>query len=420
MYSFSGKINKSLLRFITFIFILTGCQSEPDKLKGRTIFKISAKNQNLIYKFKAPFEIKVREVETNRKVDIADSISKPLKLSEIFDQERFRLVKLESVEGAFLREVSKIILNQLGIFILDAKVTKQIVWFNHNGGFIKNFSFSNIKMKSPEDFDVKDGILSIIDQESQLFTFKLFAGQAKQFKQFKLPFVASSIKIVDTATILCFNKSYDFQPFSFLTININDSSITGSAIPIRHESMTKFIERFPIKSASSNNEIICGVPNYDTIYKVKNGTISPFLVFNFGKYAIPANAYEKAEDFKKFGYKARSRRSDYSFETSKYFTASFSNYLINWVVFNKKNQTCIFYKSLGDDLSGGIFNKFPIAAYDDSLIQIGSSEILLKIASVLNKMKNKNSFQTELTKFAAATKERDNPLLLLYVPKDIK
>ena len=420
MCSSSSKINKSLLCSITFIFVLAGCQSEPDKLKGRTVFKSSVENQNLIYKFKAPFKIKVREVETNRKVDIADSISKPLKLSEIFDQERFRLVKLESVEGAFLREVSKIIFNQLGIFILDAKFTKQIVWFNHNGGFIRNFSISNIKMRAPQDFDVKDGMLSIIDQESQLFTFKLFADKAEQTHKYKLPFVAFSIKIIDAAKILCFNQSSDFQPFSFLTININDSSITGSAIPIKHESMTKFIERFPIRSNSFNNEIICGVPNYDTIYKIKNDTISPFLVFNFGKYAIPPNAYEKAEDFKKFGYKARSRRSDYSFETSKYFTASFSNYLINWVVFNKKSQACIFYKSLGDDLSGGIFNQFPIAAYDDSLIQIGSSEILLKIAPVLNKIKSKNSFQAGLTKLAASTKERDNPLLLIYVSKDIK
>ena len=215
MYSSSGKINKSLLYFITFIFVLTGCQSEPDKLKGRTIFEISEKNQNLIYKFKAPFEIKVREVEINRKVDIADSISKPLKLSEIFDQERCRLVKLESVEGAFLREVSKIIFNQLGIFILDAKFTKQIVWFNHNGGFIRNFSISNIKMRAPQDFDVKDGMLSIIDQESQLFTFKLFADKAKQTHKYKLPFVAFSIKIIDTEKFFALINLPIFNPLVF-------------------------------------------------------------------------------------------------------------------------------------------------------------------------------------------------------------
>ena len=387
---------------------------------GRTNFNNNSYGNALIYKVAEPLEIAVVEVSANNNPSIPDSVGKLLHMSELIDQNRFRLIQLQTTSASLLGEISKIIYNESGIFILDSKVTNKLAWFDNNGNFIRAFNLGFRLMKAPIDFDVSSNILSILDQESQLFTFKLNNKEANLVTHFKLPFVAGSLKIMDTANILFFNQSYDYEPYSFLTMNFIDTSITGREIPIKEDFITKFTERFTIWSSSNKNAFFCSVPNQDTIYKVEGNTISPFLNLSFGKLGLPIEAYDSEADYKRLIYKSRRRSAAYSFETSEYFTGSFAAGLIHWFVINKRTSSVKVFKSFGDDLTGNVFTHFPIAAYKDSFIQVGSAEVLAKRSIDFQNTPKKTSLQQALTNLIPKNNRRNNPLLLIYLPKNIK
>lgn len=414
------KAFKFPFKFLLISIIFVSCDDYGEKQKGRIILKQDGDINQLAYAFKVPINITVRDSEASKFIAESDSLSKPLEFSKLVSQNSFRLVRLESNKESLVGEISKIIYTEKGIFVLDVKSTNQLIWFDCDGKFIKSFSTSNVKMKAPQDFDVKDNQLWIIDQESQLFNFSLSNNGARLKSKFKLPFVAFSVKMIDSSKILCSNQSYDYTPFNYLVLNPLDSSITGKALPIKKDYLTKYSERFCIWPSSQTNQILLGVANQDTIYKLNNDTISPYLAVSFGRLGMPAVALESSENFEKFGYKARKRLSAFSMETPKYITSSFSDYFINWIVYNKETSKYSIYKGLGDDLTGGVFNQFPIAAYKDSFIQVGSSEVLLKNADAFKKAKNKNALQNALTNLLSSSTKRDNPLLLIYIPKEIE
>lgn len=134
------KVRLGIPAFIIIGIAISNCNTGPDKFANRTKFKENFSFKNLTYKSAVPISVEVSDAEVIRNPEQADSISKPLLLSDLVDDNSFRLVKLETNHDAIIGEFNKVVCGDLGIFILDSKVTNRIVWFDCNGKFISNFS----------------------------------------------------------------------------------------------------------------------------------------------------------------------------------------------------------------------------------------------------------------------------------------
>ncbi len=404
---------KIVLLNLFIIITSLSCNQKDERLVNRTNFKENFSGSQLKYHYSKPKAFIINDdVVGNTDPTISDSLASPLHIFDFVDQQNYRLVSLESGRQQLFGNLDKLVCTKKGFFILDFKVTNKILLFNLAGKFEGSFSNHTLGMKSPQDFDVHDDRIAIVDQEANFFLSSL---SGNVIRQFKLPFLASTVAIIDSCNLIFNNKNSEFFKYSLLYSNVCDTSLNAELIPINYPYLKKYYDPFPFWRGL-NNTIYITVNYNDTIYNVHNNLLEPKYVVQLGDKGMPIETLSSEKIFDNKALSYRQRINVYSMETSRYFTFSIADKLIIWAVYDKNQQQLHLYKSIEDNVAGGLLSSFPVAATGDSLVQVIKMEDVINHKQILQKITRPSRLQKQLLEYAKKGNQKDNPLLLIYKP----
>lgn len=403
--------------FVLIIFILHACSSNDknvDMLHERVKFNSKVdKNAGVRYFYKSPESVFIPDDKAiSLDFSINDSFAYPLTISSILDTANSRIIAPQNKLSLF-GDISKIIFTAERLYILDSKKTRNVWIFNTTGEFISSIydrEANDIKgITAPEDFDVIDGKIFLIDQQAQLWKFN--ESSLKVEEKLKLPFIPNGLKGLDSVNVILHNSSMSYNQNNLLHVCLSDTSILSTNLPIKKSYFNTQRDQFPVRDNLGNPTILSTVFN-DTIYSISKDTISPRYVLNFGNKSLPKNLPD-SESFYKTYRKYRTRINALTYETEKYFSFSFSDRLIVWGVFNKQDKTTKYFKSIADDLFGGAFKYFPCAVKGDSLVFSLSRKQLYSMQKngIINK--NRGGIFAKLYREIEKGYEYDNDILII-------
>lgn len=395
-----------ILLIVVFIFLVS-CNDKVNKNINHSKFNTT----------------KIKQNPNLFQIDIPDGdLFKELPNSSIIDSTWH--VKLETTEQSLFGEISKIMIYDGSIFILDAKNTKSLLEFDLSGKFIRKYG---AKGKGPHEYirpksfaiDEKENRILLFDDKNSKILF--FNRDGSFFKAVRLNFYTREICMQNEGEILLNNRKApnagrvpDVCKHYLTRIDFN-GKIRSKALPY-DESIINFRYHANQDFFKSQKEVLFHPPLNDTIYSISKNEIFPKYRLNFGNKKLPSD-FDRNISYEDFKEKYVGEKLPYAFFVGEYMETN------DKLIFKLNHQgfkiTCIYstvtkklkfggllHDDLKDDL--GVFK--PIGVYQDWVISIVSPD---KVVSKKGEFKG-----SDINDIVNKTSISDNPILSFQHLKD--
>ncbi len=319
-----------------------------------------------------------------------------------------RVVKLELTENSALKRLSKVVLLEDKIYILD-KAQKSVFLFDSLGHYVKRIGKRG--MGPGEYLDIYD---VAIDYDKSLLAF--LCNKSIFYYDYSGEFIKKEDLPID-AVELAIENGYkhlalfgeDQQGYDILTVSPENKKsfkqIPSGRIPVKH--LTSCF-RF-----SSGNKIYFVQLFENQLFEVDSENCKPLLRFNLGKYALPEEMLNKEWEVDDFSIEYR--KHNYIFAIGNLTAA-------NDYFFFASNQPGVFaYKKTIEQLTvNTIINREYNFHFSNIGYQISdNNKIIFSIAEgqlsgLLDMRDNKPEYLTQKARSLLATEEEPNPILFIY------
>lgn len=344
-----------------------------------------------------------------------------LNTSSIIDTDH-KIIKLETTDDCLIGEVSKVVIDQEKIYILDSKIAKKVFCFDMSGKFlypIGKLGGGPEEMDNPKDFEVTANDVHVIDRQCRVFTFD---KEGKYRKVFRMPFLTTQICAFDNTSLFLYSNS-DTENKYYLT-KIEGSEVKSVNFPIQ----SHYVEAYAIPQAFNRNgntalfvKFLC-----DTIFTLSENQLSPTYVIKFPNTfseSVFTDENELQKVFNNTGRFWRLGHMSMAHTNSDLFFISFGEKVYHHFLDRKLSKHKAFYRISDDYFFGGLGATPPAGNYQDYFIYpISMPPMMAAYKNTLagfEERKNEkeiNDFNTNFSDFMTLcerSNEDDNPALLL-------
>lgn len=340
--------------------------------------------------------------------DVKESeIKRNTSLSELITIDS--LIFLEQTENSLIGEISKVVVSDDRIYILDQYNSHAIFCFTKNGKFINSYRKLG---RGPEEYVEINDIdyynnkiyISVSPFRILILDKNLNFQEAIIIEEFKNRSLNSSIIAMNNDTIIISDSEL---PYKYNFYSINEKRFISHQSPALGQGYG--YRRPPIVKSISNQLFVTERYN-DTIFIIEKNKVIPKYFINYEK---PASIKEKNElinrsvyDISPTKYHNRMSRNHLFFESNNYFYFSFFyNRNVHFYFRNKLNSNVLIFT---DNLSNEIMDislKITRGFYKDNIITYAEAYEIIE-----NKEKIKFPIPSDFS-------EDSNPALVFYKPK---
>ena len=378
-----------------------------------------------------------------------DDKSDVLFISEMFCD--LELIPLETTENSLIGEISRILIHDEKIFILDEDVSESVLVFNMDGSFKYKISASgngpNEYTSPPEDMfiDSDNNQLILITEDIMFFD----ADNGSFIKRIQ-PHTTGYISFIrqDVYAYYSFFTNYSSENQKYnLSIQNNDS--THRYLPIQNYLLNKDLVRpmFPFHSYNYNGDVFFTEKYNDTVYHITPDMLKPMRYIDFGKYKITESELSgiaRADNTNNLKYMFMSGNSSYAGDISLYaetpyyyyFNYSYKGAVYDFL-FNKSTGKTFHSNATHDDIAFSLLpgnfifagNKYLVsymdvidfkneefkAAFDAFKTDIRSGEYGDKTEYLKQRLEiYESKYKSVISNIEQRKSDEDNPVLVIY------
>lgn len=401
--------------FLIFTLLsLTYCNQVKTDYQTSNRDKINVENPKKIFSSANPILI---DINLNDRLDIIPT-------SSIVDADH-QIVKLETTDDCLIGEISKVIIKNNKIFVLDSKIAKKLFCFDLRGKYL--YTVGELgegpgEMDTPRDFDVTQKEILIIDRQCRVFTFSLLGEYQTTLR---LPFLSTQLCAFEDNSVFYYSNSASENLNSYLT-QIKSRSVVSSDFGLQ----SQVVEGYSIPQAFHRRDSYALFVKFlcDTIFTLSPSKVQPSYIINFHGEAYPPNTFYDKNVLDEV-YNSPDRYGKlfnmHLAETSKDLFFLTSKNGINYHFFSKILGKHIFASGVYDDyMFGGLAVMFPVGSYQEYLIYPISIPNMIEGYKALEneaiqkgvKAKFLSEFSKSYTDFIGlceSSKKDDNPSILL-------
>lgn len=329
-------------------------------------------------------------------------------------------VKLETNKQSLFGSITKLMVYDGSIFILDAVNTKTLFEFSLKGTFIKKYGAIG---KGPNEYlrptsfgiDNKKNRIILFDDKSSKLLF--FNRDGSLFKTEKLNFYTREICVFDNEQMLLNNRkapnggiNSDVYMYYLTMIDFKGEILSKALaydediINLRYHTDQDFFK--------SKKEVLYHPALSDTIYTVGKTKIQPKYVLNFGNKKLPGD-FNRNIRFRAFKKKYMGKNQPYAYllgqfmeiDDKLYFELSYQGHKIK-CLYSLKTKALKFGGKLLADLNNdlGVFN--PVGVYKNWIISSVDANTVMQKKGMLHNNNNNN-----VNNIINKTSISDNPIL---------
>ncbi len=252
-----SKMIKSQYKYIFVLFsFLGGCSNDPSPQILSNITNI---------------KIPVNKLQT-------------IKLSDVISE--YKAIKLEFTEKSMIQSVRKVLCYKNQIYVLDTFGSKAVLVFNMDGSFVRRIGESGRgpgQYILPQDFEIDsdNDIIEIIGNR-QVIKYSL---TGKYLNHFTINFTGIKFVKKDGNYYFAVSGKEDFKVIcTDLQGRIQDSYVPTYGNYEMGVAFSCFIPQ-------ASDKILYRPLRRDTIYSIKNKSITPYRIIDFGDYKFDIEAY---------------------------------------------------------------------------------------------------------------------------------
>ncbi|ACU06325.1 6-bladed beta-propeller [Pedobacter heparinus] len=380
-------------------FFIIGCFSGANN-------KSVSPTLSLQYDDKAHHIVK-KSLFKNGKVNIdLSEEGKKLKITEILGS--YKYVILETLPESLLGSISKVLLKDRRIFVLDYKMSKAVFVFDINGKFIYKVAPKKSDLYMPLDICLVEKNLYILSEGT---VSKYSVENGELIETFNLPFKAISFAPVESK-----NETFNFfvnknantgiglnLDFEFFTLDLNKRKILKEQIRSTNRDAATFaLFNFFYR----DKETFFTKTNVDTVFEVKTDSIVPILNIKFEKSKAVKSA-------------SNSLLCNFMATPKFYYCSRVTEGKLYHIYINRQNNRFVKVKLIIDNRFLGSFNSTPVGASGEDFIFL-IDPAALKYNLAKHKDKGDSLSITKLFKDACGleseVKRTDNPILVFAKP----
>ncbi|MCM1516962.1 MAG: 6-bladed beta-propeller [Paraprevotella sp.] len=355
-----------------------------------------------------------KEVQT---VDLNHCLDAPaFGLEQLIDT--MYVIPLETNENSYLDQISKIIIGDAYIYIMDNYMSNSIAIFGKDGKFIRRLpqGKGHGELFHLYDMDYDSNKRQLIAYQHSFLIFYTEDGQFVESK--RLPLVCHDIAVTDNGFLIkCLdgqgNKHLGkFMPFTLFAID-NEFAIKQAALPFK---ATKINYGLQHNMYNNSGTISIAHAFSDTIYEYRNNAIQAKYYIDYSDKHFNSNLLDRSWN----EFETKTRNTDCFFFIGSYISTSTHSFVCveNW----HRQNTCMAYynKSTHETLGSCSWTydgntlpcmSLPIAAYGDFFVALHDHDGHEK------QIKQSGLFSDETLNIITNMQEGDNPVLVLYKVK---
>ena len=322
----------------------------------------------------------------------------------------FFRIQLESDTNMLIGDISKVILKDDRVYVMDNKITNSLFVFNRNGRFVNKI---NRVGQGPEEYiDLLD---MFYDEYENTINILSWTGL-----------------IVETPVDLRFFQAERVKNGNYIFHSKNQSSLPGRTmdVSVYSKSMKRLYDGVPIlpdwlnKTSTSSpglfknrkSEVFCTTSYTTDVYHIGTDSISLRYHYDFGKFAYP----------KEFNTPAKAEEMIYNFQINNYVTDLKDFYegekdVVSIVLFKGQHRMVLYNKSTKQVNSYTlIMNPLEFDSFG-SYININNGYLIASVsaASLFGLFSNppsgmENEVKAIKDQLIYPIKEEDNPVLYVY------
>ncbi len=321
------------------------------------------------------------------------------------------VIKLETSDSSLIGEVTKVIINNNRIYILDRKISKSLFAFNSNGKFIKKTKIGRGpgECSAPWDFWVDSVSKKVILWDQS--TFKILEYDMNLNHIYSKHYKAISLmnaEYINRDTLLVFGHITSKEKFgktSYFSYSIyadTSDKIISKILPTTQKLVSLSLDS-PI---SKTDRIIFVAPFNNNVYGIIKNKEKKIYKLDFGKLSVTDEDIKKGINhvFMNAGQGNKITSIDNLHENNQYLTFTFFyRNRVNFIIHSKTDNKNYYSKNFFDE------KKLP-----QCIIKGIKSDGIFIALSDAEEMKKFDFSKTNLKKTDIMTGELDNPSILLF------
>lgn len=276
-------ILKKIIATIIVIFLLCSCGKErEEKVNGLSI--LSSPDTNLL------------SVKNDIEIITINESTQSIVVSDILEIER--LIPLETTSESLLGTISKVVVDDNRLFVLDSRNTEKLAVFDFSGNHLFNIGSNGDgpdQYRGILDFtlDINKKEIYILDRQLNLVVYNI-NGKHKATKSIKTPI--NSISFIDEGLIALYSDSgTETMPIGNYKLKLYD--IKKEQVVSTHLKTTPLISDRMVASQKNISSYDGGTSIYassnDTIFQIKQNTLITKYVLDFKNNPRPKDFLEK-------------------------------------------------------------------------------------------------------------------------------
>lgn len=399
------KIINSLLYLAV---LITGCQQPQQGAFAGKRDSLNRKGIGNILEISKPIEIKFTE-------------PKDALVSSNVISEDHKFIQLETLEECLIGKISKVIVSQNKIYVLDNTIAKKLYCFDISGRYLYAIGTQGEgpgESDTPEDFDVTGDKIFVIDRQYRLF---VYDRDGKYTSYIRMPIPSTQLCVFDDNSLFFYTQQLNGELNSYLTqIDLKKNAISAD-FPIQ----SALVGNYGINQAFSRNGKSSLFIKFlsDTVFTLNSKSVKPKYILKYPGKQIDHSVFvtpKLIEKVDELGYANPIYPMNF-IETDDYFLfMSRHQGKILHNIFNRKTLINASYKGKADDLYLGAFGEsVPVGQHENYIIfpldmQIVKSNFDKISNGLKNKPKELQMFkEMEIYNIARDSSPDDNPRLLL-------
>jgi hypothetical protein len=347
-----------------------------------------------------------------------------IKVSDIFSNITY--LKLETPEGVYIGEPSKVLFHDDNIYILDNTRTLNLIVFRSDGTVkyeISSFGRGPGEFASPNDFDIiydKNELIIYDSVNLKVIYYDLNNGSFKYEKNVR--FMTKNIASNKNGLVFFNNNFPDGKHNYNITFTDNNIKPINRDISI-NDDMYGIHFILPTTFTKNADVIFLTIPFDNIIYEIKDDKVAPYIMLNFEHTALPKDFFTNHNN-NQISY---SERHKYSHNVSSFFENDDILYFNYWYnsglcryISDKKNVSSYHLcdSKIIRDLDYGSYLGWGLGLVDRKLVFYDQPYRLKKYIDNLKTIMTKqewNSFMINnksMFNFFETLTHNDNPYLI--------
>ncbi|QIA06558.1 6-bladed beta-propeller [Draconibacterium halophilum] len=360
-----------------------------------------------------------KETEKVKSIKINPSKGQSISIEEFATELTF--LKLETSQRSLFSNINKIVVNKLGIFILDKYDTRKVFHFSSNGKFINSIGMAgkgNGEYILPTDFLVneKNQHVEIVDNFTRSNYFYDIDGNFIKRIHYKDYRITSFIHIPNSYYLIKLgdNKGLSFENSHFIITNDQMNKAKVEFCPVEYDCDLININPF---SNSFKNKLFFTYGFDNMIYEFMDNTATPRYKVDFGEKELN---HEDLNHGDKYVISRLMSQDRSGYINNLIYTGNelFFNFLYNkdnfLYVFNINSENSVLISKLRLNNEFQLQNRL-LAIYDGYIImKIDASQLCKQGHEGAPITQNKSYGFLTIDELKENVKPGDNPILILF------